>query len=341
MTTPHSPSPGPPAGIDAVARLLLADGTALAPGAARVAVVDADAGLDDAAREVWPAVNAYRDRLDAGPSTDTLAEAVEGAELVLLDLPTSLDALEDIARTVATHAAPGVVLVAAGRSKHMTPRQNDVLGRAFEQVQAQRGVGKCRALHARGARPAEDPTPRTAEEQTTGLQLVAHGGVFNGPRLDRGTRLLLTTQGHWPEPDRARDALDLGCGNGVLTAVLARRGHTVTGIDVSRAAVASARATLAANELTGTVHLADGLAGTPSASADLVVTNPPFHVGAAKDSAPTLAMLRDAARVLRPGGELWCVYNSHLPYRQVAREVFTQVHEVARDREFTVLHAVR
>jgi hypothetical protein len=28
-----------------------------------------------------------------------------------------------------------------------------------------------------------------------------------------------------------------------------------------------------------------------------------------------------AARVLRPGGELWCVYNSHLPHREALRRI--------------------
>ena len=336
---PDSPtatdSPGSPAPADAVARLLLAEGRTHAPGAQRVAVVDTDPSLDAAASDAWPAVTSYRDRLDAGPSTQTLAEAVAGADLVLLHLPTALDALDDIARTVAAHGSPDVVLVAAGRVKHMTVRQNDVMARAFGQVQAQRGVGKCRALVARQPQPTTPPEPSTATEPTTGLQLVAHGAVFAGTRLDRGTRLLMQTEPQWT----SGDAVDLGCGNGVLTAVLARRGNRATGLDVSRAAVASASATLAANDLPGTVHLANGLTDQPTASADLIVTNPPFHVGAAKDSTPTLAMLRDSARVLHPDGELWCVHNSHLPYRQVAREVFADVQEVTRDREFTVLRA--
>ena len=54
----------------------------------------------------------------------------------------------------------------------------------------------------------------------------------------------------------------------------------------------------------------------PDASLDAIVTNPPFHQGFAKESADTLAMFSGARRVLRPGGELWCVFNSHLPWRR-------------------------
>src|SRR4051812_47917191 len=48
------------------------------------------------------------------------ATTVAGARLVLLQLPRSLDALDEIAALVATHADPDVVLVAGGRIKHMT-----------------------------------------------------------------------------------------------------------------------------------------------------------------------------------------------------------------------------
>lgn len=342
-TVTDSPAPTDPSApsADPVARLLLADGHRLAPEAQTVTLLDLPDDADAPAASLWPRVRSHRDRLDTGPSTDTLAEAVQGAELVLLHLPTSLAALQEQVATIAAHAAPQAVLVAAGRVKHMTPSQNTVLARAFTEVQPQRGVGKCRALHAAGLRSdAPSPEPRSAIEPTTGLTLVAHGPVFAGPRLDRGTSLLLKALS--AQADRALtglDALDLGCGNGILTAVLARSGAHVTGLDVSRAAVASTRATLAANDLPGIVVLTDGLTEQDAASADLIVTNPPFHVGAAKDSTPTLGMLRDARRVLRPEGELWCVFNSHLPYLRTTREVFSQVTVVDRDREFTVLRA--
>ncbi len=50
-------------------------------------------------------------------------------------------------------------------------------------------------------------------------------------------------------------------------------------------------------------------------------------------------MFDDAARVLAPGGQLWCVYNSHLPYRKDRKELNvrlgrTQV--IAQDRQYTV-----
>lgn len=54
-------------------------------------------------------------------------ELLEDAELVLLQLPKALAELEEIADAVARFAAPGAVLLAGGRVKHMTIGMNSVL----------------------------------------------------------------------------------------------------------------------------------------------------------------------------------------------------------------------
>ena len=85
--------------------------------------------------------------------------------------------------------------------------------------------------------------------------------------------------------------------------------------------------------------VATGSTGLPDQSLDLVVCNPPFHRGPAKDSAAAYAMFAAAGRALRPGGELWVVYNSHLPYRTELRRVgHTEI--VAQDPRFTVTRSV-
>jgi 16S rRNA (guanine1207-N2)-methyltransferase len=94
--------------------------------------------------------------------------------------------------------------------------------------------------------------------------------------------------------------------------------------------------TAAANGLEVAVQQADGLEAVPDESLDLILTNPPFHRGSARDSGPTLRMLADSARVLRPGGQLWCVYNSHLPWRGLLEERVGRTRQVAGTRAYTV-----
>ena len=257
--------------------------------------------------------------------TEEMASAVdERTDLVLFPLPKSLDGLDELARVVADRVGPEARLLGLGRVRHMNRSMNDVLARSFGVVQGSRGRGKYRALIAGEPRSTRsggaDPFPRQSRDAALDLIVVAHGAVFAGPKVDRGTRLLLSCQDAWPQ---AGQIVDLGCGTGILAAVAARRQPeaAVLALDESAAACASARSTAQTNGLADriTVRRGDGLRDVPDASVDLILCNPPFHVGTAKDSAPALSMFEDVARVLRPDGEMWTVFNTHLPYRQALR----------------------
>ncbi|MCR8670476.1 class I SAM-dependent methyltransferase, partial [Agrococcus sp. HG114] len=100
---------------------------------------------------------------------------------------------------------------------------------------------------------------------------------------------------------------------------------------------ASARATAAANGVAERVEVrqADGLEGVPDASAGLILLNPPFHIGAAVHTGIAERLIADAGRALAPGGELWCVWNSHLGYRPALDRVGS-TRQVSRNPKFTV-----
>ena len=269
---------------------------------------------------------------------------VAGAHVVLLQLPRSLDALDEIASLVAAHAHPDVVLVAGGRVKHMTTGMNDVLARSFGEVRASLARQKSRTLHATAPRPdAVVGWPHEARHDDLGLAVVAHGAAFAGMSVDIGTRALLDVL---PAAlPGARDVVDLGCGTGVLATAVAlqRQEARITATDQSAAAVASTRATVRANGVAErvTVVRADAGDSLPDGSADLVLLNPPFHVGAAVHTGLAERLVGAAARLLRPGGELWTVYNSHLGHRPLVERVVGPTRQVARTPKFTVTASVR
>jgi 16S rRNA (guanine1207-N2)-methyltransferase len=266
-----------------------------------------------------------------------------GARVVLLRLPRSLDALDEIAEAIARWAAPGVRVYAGGMVKHMTTAMNDVLRRRFERLDVTHARQKARVLIAAGPRQTDAATwPRSRVDAATGLTVVAHGAAFAGAAVDVGTRFLLA---HLDDarPD-ARAAVDLGCGTGVLAVELARRrGIPVLASDQSAAAVASARETAAAN---GVAHLVevvrdDALGARPDGSAELIVLNPPFHIGATVHAGIALKLFADAGRVLDGGGELRAVWNSHLRYRASLERLVGPTRQIARDAAFTVTASVR
>lgn len=307
-------------------------------------------------------------------------ELLAGARLVLLQLPTSLAELTEIAEHVARYADPAVTLLAGGRVKHMTHAMNDVLSASFGQVSASLARQKSRLLIAREPRSDVGPltypvTARLTDREIlsaigtagrtatpdTGLTVVAHGAAFAGATLDLGTRFLLAQAHRWPEladvdaigpsdtPVPGMDAhpvaIDLGCGTGILAAVLALRfpGAHVIATDRSTAACASARATLAANDVRATVVRGD--AGdslpVPDGSADLILLNPPFHDRAALSTDAAHRMFATAGRLLRDGGELWTVFNTGLHYRRALERAVGPTEHVAQDPRFTVTRSLR
>ncbi|MBF6350583.1 MULTISPECIES: class I SAM-dependent methyltransferase [Nocardia] len=266
------------------------------------------------------------------------------ATVVLLRLPRVLAGLAEIADAIARHAHPEVQVFAGGRDKYLTKAMNDVLGESFTEVRASRGRQKSRTLLVSGPKPVGDPRfPLREHIGEIGIDVVAHGAAFSGPRLDIGTRFLLEHL-RAMKPD-ARDAIDLGCGTGILAVALARSrpGIAVVGTDQSAAAVASATATAAANAVTGQVTVVrdDAMSAAADNSADLVVCNPPFHVGAAVHTGSAIKMFARTGKVLRPGGELWTVYNNHLNHRTVVERMVGRTEVVGRNRKFTVTRSVR
>ncbi|HET8994138.1 MULTISPECIES: methyltransferase [unclassified Rhodococcus (in: high G+C Gram-positive bacteria)] len=290
------------------------------------------------------AANADREgMLDRFTSGGLSEELLTGAQVVLLQLPRSLSALTEIAEAVARYAAPEVTLFAGGRDKHITVAMNDVLGQSFGEVQASRGRQKSRVLRARKPIPGA-PTYPVAETLTDlDLTVVAHGAVFAGPRLDIGTRYLLDFLRQTPRDIGV--AVDLGCGTGILAAELARLRPSarIIATDQSASAVASAAATAAANGLADRIEtLRDDVASSlPDASVDVVVCNPPFHIGAAVHTGVAVKMFESAARILRDGGELWTVHNSNLGYHRNLQELVGRTTVAGRNRKFTVTRSVR
>jgi cyclopropane fatty-acyl-phospholipid synthase-like methyltransferase len=116
--------------------------------------------------------------------------------------------------------------------------------------------------------------------------------------IDREVAWLVERLGLAP----GRDVLDLGCGPGLYCTRLARRGPSVTGVDVSPVAVEHARRQAAADGLPIAYHRLDyrRLTWTGAFDAALLVY---FDIGVLADGDRD-DLLRGVHRALRPGGAL-------------------------------------
>ena len=207
---------------------------------------------------------------------------------------------------------------------------------------------RCSLFETRLGRVGIDPDAAwTAFETDPGdgpLTLTSHPGVFGHGKLDDGTRLLLEMlPGVLPagEGDILGDVLDMGCGDGILAAWLARRGARVTAVDVNAFAVEATRRTLVANGLAGEALASDVYSALDGRTFAAIVSNPPFHQERAVDYGPAARLILEAPGHLVAGGQLFLVANAFLPYPDLLERSFGGFQILADDRRFRVYRAVK
>jgi SAM-dependent methyltransferase len=144
----------------------------------------------------------------------------------------------------------------------------------------------------------------------------------------------------WPCLDRLlgdlrdRSVLDLACGQGFLSRILARRGARVIGIDLSVGLLDRARAREATNPL-GIVYVQDDatvLASQPDSRFDLVICR-----YALMDIPDLTATCRAVARVLEPSGRFVATITHpcfYTPHAQTVRDENGSMVYWASDRYF-------
>ncbi len=309
-----------------------------------------DQGLEARFVQDSAALAAEQAAVTGAVTTFPTPEVFADAATVIYRLARPLEALEELSWQVARWAAPEVLLLAGQLQRHLSFSLNTVLEGVFDDVSASRGYYKARALRAQRPKPLIGDTPPRFPRNNTvtvaghTLHLRAHGLTFGAARLDPGTQLLLETLVAQPPEQLTPDAtvVDLGCGNGTVIAALARsfEAKTLIATDDSASAVLSTTSTLAANDMHNVEVLhQSGLAKLADESVDVVVLNPPFHVGTKLSSDIAFYLFDEAARALKPGGVLLTVFNASRPYRPQLQYRIGPTWQLARDKRFIVTHS--
>lgn len=169
-------------------------------------------------------------------------------------------------------------------------------------------------------------------------KLYSRPGVFSWDHLDEATAILAEAM----EIGNGESVLDLGCGGGALGVVAASLscGGRVCMVDADVEAVRSATRTAEAAGMTNYSALTSDIAGEVlDQRFDVVVTNPPFHVGKSTDLAVPGQFIRDAHEVLAPDGRLYLVANRTLPYERTIFQLFGNIRTLHDGRRFKVLSA--
>ncbi|HEY0207601.1 16S rRNA (guanine(1207)-N(2))-methyltransferase RsmC [Acerihabitans sp.] len=197
---------------------------------------------------------------------------------------------------------------------------------------------RCGLYHGRlETAPHFDVESYWGEYQLNDLTVKTLPGVFSRDGIDSGSQLLLAT---FDQP-LSGEVADIGCGTGVLAAVLAKRypGVKLTLGDVHAPALAASQATLEANGLTGNVVVSNVYSAMPGRF-DLIISNPPFHDGMHTNLQAAENLIRGALAHLRIGGQLRIVANAFLPYPALLDSIFGSHTVLAQNGRFKVFQAV-
>ncbi|WGS84477.1 methyltransferase [Methylomonas sp. UP202] len=277
---------------------------------------------------------------------DSLGLPSPGIDCLLIKIPKTLALLEHQLHGLKPRLAPGARVIAAGMVKNLPPTAWKLLERLLGPCTPSLAVKKARLLFVQVNSDLElsaNPYPTRYRLEDDELIVTNHANVFSRDSLDIGTRFLLQ---HLPDRTGYRDLIDLGCGNGIVGVMLARRypaGRLVF-VDESFMALASAREnfqTAFADSRDAEFVAGDGLTEFPAESADCVVCNPPFHQQHTVGDQIAWSMFTHAQRVLRSGGELRVIGNRHLNYQLSLGKLFGNCRLVAANPKFSVFSCIK
>lgn len=271
------------------------------------------------------------------PLAERWPERAKTVALVLAGDRGNAYALSQVAWAHANTPPGGTLYVAGDRDKGFD-RYVRAAGAAFgtgETVARDGGMRVAKLVRRPGPTP---PMPPAETYEEDGLKVVGLPGVFSAAKPDKATAILLRELGGLDL--NGKRVLDLGCGTGLIGAWAAKRGAQVTLVDADLQSVRSSQQTLQANELPGEVLHSDVGAALGERLFDVILTNPPFHVGRGVVLDVAREFIASAKRHLKPGGTLYVVANDPLPYEKPLADV-GDVKELVREAGFKVLKVSR
>jgi 23S rRNA (guanine1835-N2)-methyltransferase len=266
-------------------------------------------------------------------------------DLVLIKVPKTLALLEDQLIRLHPHLMPSTQVIVAGMVKTLPSSIWKMLERLVGPTTTSLARKKARLIFASPDPerfvPAS-PYPVCYRLEGTGYLISNHANVFSRDSLDMGTRFFLQ---HLPARQGNCEIIDLGCGNGLLGLMAAERNPeaTVHFVDESFMAVASAKENFYrafGQERNATFRVGDRLKDFDSASADLILCNPPFHQQNTVGDQIAIGMFKQSRKVLRKGGELWVIGNRHLNYHVNLNQLFGTCSIAASNAKFVILKAI-
>jgi 16S rRNA (guanine1207-N2)-methyltransferase len=288
----------------------------------------AEQGAEPEPPGLWGQTHGSEPKAPAGPF-----------DAVLLRLPKSREE-----QRMAAHQCLGVLgpegrlIVYGGNDEGVRSFQKNLGELGPVETIAARGHG--RVLTLKRADVVAPVRARLSEWRETHAQAggaadwISYPGLFAGGAPDPGTALLLAKL---PKVAAGAWVLDYGCGPGALSAALRRAEPTVelTLLDNDSVALVAARENVPGAQLV----LGASLAAVGAQKFDLIISNPPLHLGFRETTEPLLRLITDARGHLSADGQLVIVVQRRIALDDAMAKSFGTVETVADDGRYRVWRA--
>lgn len=261
---------------------------------------------------------------------------------VLVRMTRSAEELKFVMALAARRLTPGGKLFLFGSNDEGIKSATKAFAPRFEVPQTLITKRHCRVFGAAlKAAPSDDELQGFAEAvriqtKTAELGWTSWPGMFAHGRLDVGSAFLIE---HLPDLEEGARVLDYGCGAGVLSLALQRQ---AAGLDITLLDNDALALEVAARNVDGTTPcLGISMEALGEAEKfDLILSNPPIHIGKQQTYAMLESLILGAPERLNKGGHLRLVVQGTAPVERMMQEVFTKVTAVADNRSFVVWDGV-
>ncbi len=171
------------------------------------------------------------------------------------------------------------------------------------------------------------------------LNLSSKAGIYGAEKIDQGSLFLCEAFLQHCSEMTFDKVLDIGCGNGLISLVLAKTlsSSEFIATDNNITATTLCELNFANNDVKGSVVLDDCAQTIASKQFDLIISNPPFHQGFDTSENLTMRFLAATERLLNKKGEAWFVMNRFLKIESLAKRTSLQLDLMSENGQFKVL----
>jgi len=261
-------------------------------------------------------------------------------DLLLIYIPKAKPELEYLLANLTPHLKAGAEIVLVGEKKCGIKSVSSLLEAYADRTNMIDSAKHCSVIYAELSKTVkpfvEEKWIKDYQINLNDISLTIRSlpGVFSFGELDKGSELLLN---NLPEALNG-NALDFGCGAGVLSCYLLKQ-HSELAldmVDINAYALASAKLTLAKNDLQANVFASDVFSKVDK-QYDVLISNPPFHSGQKTNYQAAETFINESKKYLKKKGKLTIVANKFLRYEPLLNTAYKTFEEVIADNKFKVL----